>query len=497
MKPMTKFDELWTDYLEGELDDSKHSELRQHLNDPIFLEQAVEQFQLHRLLNLQAESGDQTQQKFVNATMSALPVSSEGLLKRIQKDIHQNYDSAATPGKRHHPKQWAWIAALAAGICFAAWLLMNPKNSPDAIEIAAMEGAITLTSNQSTEALPVESGKQFSTGTLELKTPDSWCELKFRDQTVTTISGPARVLLTGGKQKVIRLDRGRLSVDVTPQPHQLPLLVFTEAADLEAPGNRFNIEAESNGTRLVVNQGTVRIKRKMDGKVAEVPANHSIAASLDIGEAMTVFQRPDSVSSWKANLNTEARQGMVTPESEWLKKMLALAVKKGELSKTEALEKFKKSATLEENDSIWATPTPYGNLITLSVTAPNAKPVSIKPQAYFRITGRISPGAPLTIGFNTHRPQGGFSGKHAIKVDPADLKRNSSPNSSIQTDALISFALDLPVDRFMQKSKRQKEVVGNELSEWWCVTEGKNKLQILSVELLDSPAPNSVLPNSL
>ena len=74
MKPMTKFDELWTDYLEGELDDSKHSELRQHLNDPIFLEQAVEQFQLHRLLNLPAESGDQTQHKFVNATMSALPV---------------------------------------------------------------------------------------------------------------------------------------------------------------------------------------------------------------------------------------------------------------------------------------------------------------------------------------------------------------------------------------------------------------------------------------
>jgi len=47
------------------------------------------------------------------------------------------------------------------------------------------------------------------------------------------------------------------------------------------------------------------------------------------------------------------------------------------------------------------------------------------------------------------------------------------------------------------KSKSKEQVIGNELSEWWCVTDGKTKLQILNVELVDHPIENSVSPNSL
>ena len=43
----------------------------------------------------------------------------------------------------------------------------------------------------------------------------------------------------------------------------------------------------------------------------------------------------------------------------------------------------------------------------------------------------------------------------------------------------------------------KEQVIGNELSEWWCVTDGKTKLQILNVELVDHPIENSVSPNSL
>ena len=80
MKSMTKFDELWTDYLEGELDDAQHHELREFLKDPLVLEKAVEQFQLHRLLNLQAQSSDENQRRFVAATMDALPISAAILI---------------------------------------------------------------------------------------------------------------------------------------------------------------------------------------------------------------------------------------------------------------------------------------------------------------------------------------------------------------------------------------------------------------------------------
>lgn len=497
MKSMTKFDELWTDYLEGELDDAQHHELREFLKDPLVLEKAVEQFQLHRLLNLQAQSSDENQRKFVAATMDALPISAASLLQRVQADIHASPDSGPITKKRIHSNHWGWIAGLAAAICFAAWLWLEPQTPPDMIRIAAVDGTVTLTSSDAPGGMPVKAGSKFLTGTLELKTPGSWCELEFADQTATTISGPARVILTGGKQKVIRLDRGRISANVTPQPHQRPLLVLTDAAELEAPGNRFNIEAESAGTRLVVNQGTVKIKRKTDGQVAEVPANHSIAALLNTRDAMTVLQRPDAVSSWKANLNTETRAGVVVTESDLVKKRLASAVKKGKLSKSQALEEFKKQVSLEDVESVWATATPYGNLIMLSVSSPTANPVSILPQARFRITGRISPDAPLTVGFNTQHSEGGFAGKYFIKLEPSELKQTNHPDSLGDQESMQSFVLELPLDRFLLKSKSKEQVIGNELSEWWCVTDGKTKLQILNVELVDHPIENSVSPNSL
>lgn len=497
MSSITKFDLLWTDYLEGEIEDSQLKELREYLNDPLLLETAVEQFQLHRLLNLQAQSSPETQRKFVDATMAALPVSSEGLLRRIQQNILVESNGDTIPTNRKPANQWRWILSLVAAICIAAWCWPSSKTPSNTIEITAMEGTISLTSLQSPSSIPAEPGTQFSSGTLELKTPDSWCELKFNDQSITTISGPARVLLTEGKQKTIRLERGRLSADVTPQPQQLPLLLLTEAADLEVPGNQFNVEAESDGTRLVVNHGTVRIKRKLDGQIADVPANHSIAASFDTRDAMTVFQRSESVSSWQANLSADARSGLVIAESEQLKKALALAVKKGKLSKAEALEKFKNEVTLEEDVSVWGSHTPYGNLVMLSVASPDANPVSISADAHFRITGRLSSTAPLTVGFNTHHPHAGFSGKHFLKINPSELKQAEHLNSSEGQDSMRSFVLELPLNRFLEQSQNGKGFIGHELSAWWCLTEGKNKLQILNVELIDSQTRNPVLPNSL
>ena len=52
MNPDERFADLWTDYLEGELDESGIAELQELLADGSRLESAVGDYEVHRLLGL-------------------------------------------------------------------------------------------------------------------------------------------------------------------------------------------------------------------------------------------------------------------------------------------------------------------------------------------------------------------------------------------------------------------------------------------------------------
>ncbi len=84
-----RFDELWSDYLEGELDEAGIAELQRLMaDDEQLLELATDTFQTHRLLGVLAtrDSSD----AFVEETLQCLPDSGEdfsaGVIKRLQPE---------------------------------------------------------------------------------------------------------------------------------------------------------------------------------------------------------------------------------------------------------------------------------------------------------------------------------------------------------------------------------------------------------------------------
>ena len=78
---------LWTDYLEGELDEAGIAQLRQLLeSDAEFLETAVDEFQTHRLLGLSAHDNRVRHEAFVKATMARLPAMTMPSMLKLNSD---------------------------------------------------------------------------------------------------------------------------------------------------------------------------------------------------------------------------------------------------------------------------------------------------------------------------------------------------------------------------------------------------------------------------
>ncbi|MCY2990217.1 MAG: hypothetical protein NTY19_20430 [Planctomycetota bacterium] len=96
MTPEKRFAELWTDYLEGDLDDAGLAELHALLAaDESLQAQAVELFQTHRLLGFALQENDATAEAFVRATLARLPQSESAFVDSVLDRVRP----ATMPGK--------------------------------------------------------------------------------------------------------------------------------------------------------------------------------------------------------------------------------------------------------------------------------------------------------------------------------------------------------------------------------------------------------------
>ncbi|MBI1310837.1 hypothetical protein GC176_05975 [bacterium] len=90
MSPQDRFEELWTDYLEGELDQAGVAELQELLaSDDGLLKQAADLFQTHRMLGLVAAEEVARHEQFVAKTLTQLPTDGDsfvvGVMGQVQK----------------------------------------------------------------------------------------------------------------------------------------------------------------------------------------------------------------------------------------------------------------------------------------------------------------------------------------------------------------------------------------------------------------------------
>lgn len=90
MSARERFADLWTSYLEGELDESGIAELRELLAaDDSLLKLAADMYQTHHLLGLVVEESPDRQDKFIRETLALLPEGSDSFVGSVMASVEQ------------------------------------------------------------------------------------------------------------------------------------------------------------------------------------------------------------------------------------------------------------------------------------------------------------------------------------------------------------------------------------------------------------------------
>ncbi|MDG1983750.1 MAG: FecR family protein [Planctomycetota bacterium] len=314
-------DALWLDYLEGDLSESGMEALRQSFeSDPGARAGRVETLRLHRELGLALSGTARERAGFVAATMDRLPAEVGGRRPLLTRAV-------------------AIGAALAAALLGAILLAGSGAEPAPVLRVIESAGAVEwVAGGGQAEPLPAP-GAALPGGVLALRGPDAWAELAFNDGSTITLTGIARATISDEGQKVIALDGGRLLAEVAPQG-QRPMRVFTAAAEIAVLGTRFRVQASEERATLDVTEGRVEMRRHVDGQRVEVAAGEFAVATPFAGDAFHPRMRPEPTGSWSASLRDDPTQGRFVIDLEALKAELFRAVKRGELTEEEALERF-------------------------------------------------------------------------------------------------------------------------------------------------------------
>jgi len=325
-----------------------------------------------------------------------------------------------------------------------------------------------------TEKLVV--GKKLSGGTIELLSADSWIEFEFQDQSTVTLSGQSEVTISEQLQKELHLRYGSLSASVAPQPADHPLLVHTPFNELQVLGTQFNVETLSGVTRLVVNEGSVRLKRLSDGQELVVPARHEVTSSSEDLDGLPLTERATAVSVWTSDLKEDVVCGKWIPELKMFAMRLKRAVARGEMSEAEATQEYKDAVTLDDEiGSVWAETSPYGSLIVLAVARPTEPPVLLGTNTKVCLTGRSFSRVSVKFGMTTQQIAGMFAGKYSFSLSAAELAGNDG-----------EFKVEVPLSKFREETNFGDSPVGKELTDWWCVAGSTSaKVEITGVELIE------------
>ncbi|MGI9445453.1 MAG: FecR domain-containing protein, partial [Rubripirellula sp.] len=423
MNDQNEFQELWNDYLEGEITSDGMIELQNYFaSDEQLLQHSVDSFQIHRLLGYDAKA-DEQRDEFVKSTMAQVLAS-----QHVTETSLESSNSRMIPhtGRSQNSLTWRLLATalvLAASVLIALSYFSESSANRNAIiaKTTNVHGTIEWTHENGVVETLTETNVSLTGGTLETMTSESTITMQFTDETTVTLDGLSLLTISEQQQKILRWKRGNLSADVAPQPKSKPMMVFTEAAELRVVGTQFNVNARDESTKLIVNEGEVLLKRTTDGESVNVVPQHQVVASLRDAKQLRSVKRARQAHVWKSDLQSETSHGKWIPSKMELVKELKLAVANGKLTQAEATKIYKKAASLnDQQGSAFALPSRFGLSVVVSVNQEATIPVVLEQNSSIRITGRAYAATDLVVGITTNQLDGGFSGKYQQHVDLTD-----------------------------------------------------------------------------
>jgi len=331
----------------------------------------------------------------------------------------------------------------------------SSKSLQPIARIAALDGPFQWTGNSGLVSHDLSIDSEVTGGTLEGLAPDSWCELEFLDGSTVTLSDNSRLTISDDGQKTLHFRQGSLSCNVTPQPADKPMLIYTRTALLEVVGTQFEVEAELDTTGLSVHEGKVRVKRLSDGSIADVAAQQQLVTSVDL--EMSPHPIPEAVEHWQSRLE----QGPGNSLGKWS-------------SATDGHE-----ATLRAV----AHSRPNGKTIyavRFKVAAEGNPPIALHLDSKIRIRGRLSASESVLFGFLATTTNGDYLGHFRVILPASEFAAGEE------------FEIELPVRVFERKPTTRKippappgQPHQHVMKSFWGNTDDKNAgLEIFEVELL-------------
>ena len=270
MNPQERFADLWTDYLEGELDESGIAELRGLLaEDETLVRLAADMYQTHRLLGLVVEETPARQDDFVREVLSMLPEGSSSFVSGVMEDIGRIANSSA--GNRSRADR-SWIqrrsvllAVVASTIltiaCYSLWPfgdsdIAKVDVSPSKVETPRINARIASMSQAKFFGELSPPVNSLLAANRDYVLTSGMIEMAFPDGASAIVEGPAvfRVL----SDERLALDVGRCSVHAPNGAEGFR--VETPVTHVVDRGTRFTVNvAETSETEVHVIEGAADI----------------------------------------------------------------------------------------------------------------------------------------------------------------------------------------------------------------------------------------------
>ncbi|MEM0897759.1 MAG: FecR domain-containing protein [Verrucomicrobiota bacterium] len=373
-----------------------------------------------------------------------------------QKGAEIQTSPSSTPRPRISPVLLGIAAAVVTLLVSAALLYFDAE--PEIAQITGIDGAVRWIDHRGRIISDLEPLDMLTGGTLEGLNADTWAEIKFLDGTLISVSGHSALTISELEgQKILQLREGQFSIDAAKQPPGLPMKLITASAEAEVLGTQFNVTADSMSTRVIVNEGLVRVKRLADGKVQEVAADQHVIAALELDTEFRATSRKDYTHAWRSNLPRDMRRGLWIPAPQ---------NKGGVLRALPHLWKGQEKS--EETSALLFT-------AVIDPSPGDLPPVRLTEGARLRLSGRSQANDTINFGFATHIERGGFAGKYSawrdIEIGPSGDR---------------SFEIELPLESFSPTQDRFPDTpVHHEIAYLWVLTAKQAaSLEIVKVELI-------------
>lgn len=269
--------------LNGQADDAQFAELEQRLqNDAAARDTYATYMNLHcELSGRFAVEGD-----IVGLEAELAKELREGDLADFRRTV--SAESMQRGSRRLTLKQFFALATIAA-LVLVGLFVWNERSSQDSAaqdtlaQVRDLEGEVTIIGSADTSAARI--GDVLRPGQrLRTAERNARAVLEYADGTTVQVHFGSVVQVPAAGDVRLRLLAGSIEVNAAPQPDNRPLVFATDHARYVVLGTRFRLYRNEDGTRLELNEGTVRLERRENDHIVEsveVEAGHMAVVSAD------------------------------------------------------------------------------------------------------------------------------------------------------------------------------------------------------------------------